>query len=168
MSKMDLGGRVPNGKDEWLMPPYITDILGPFDLDPCSPVNRPWDTATAHLNINDDGLSADWPEEMFVWCNPPYGRETYKWLDRLASHPAGGIALVFARTETMGFFGEVWSNADSLLFLKGRLSFYHVDGTKGGTAGAPSVLIAYGDEAHHRLMTCNLSGALVTDWRLKN
>ena len=30
---------------EWLTPPYVLDALGEFDLDPCSPVVRPWDTA---------------------------------------------------------------------------------------------------------------------------
>ena len=34
--------------DEWLTPPYIIEALGRFDLDPCSPINRPWDTATIH------------------------------------------------------------------------------------------------------------------------
>jgi hypothetical protein len=38
-----------------------------------------------------------------------------------------------------------------LFFITGRLSFYHVGGEKGGTAGAPSVLIAYGDLADQRL-----------------
>jgi hypothetical protein len=45
----------------------------------------------------------------------------------------------------------VWPHATSLFFIKGRLSFYHVGGEKGGTAGAPSVLIAYGDLADKRL-----------------
>lgn len=71
--------RTKNGKDEWLTPPYIIDSLGVFDLDPCSPINRPWDT-----------------------------------------------------------------KADAILFLKGRLNFYNVDGTKGNSnAGAPSCLVAY-------------------------
>ena len=34
--------------DEWLTPPEIIRALGPFDLDPCAPVNRPWDTANDH------------------------------------------------------------------------------------------------------------------------
>ena len=41
--KGGMGGheRVSDGKDEWLTPKEITDSLGPFDLDPCSPVKRP-------------------------------------------------------------------------------------------------------------------------------
>jgi hypothetical protein len=38
-----------------------------------------------------------------------------------------------------------------LFFIAGRLSFCHVNGDPGGTAGAPSVLIAYGELADQRL-----------------
>lgn len=41
--------------------------------------------------------------------------------------------------------------ATAILFIKGRLRFYHVSGKQGGTAGAPSVLIAYGSDAAKRL-----------------
>lgn len=130
------------GKDEWLTPPEIINNLGTFDLDPCSPVNRPWDTAAKHFTILEDGLSNDW--EGRVWLNPPYGREAAKWLDKLSQH-GNGIALIFARTETEMFFNHVWNKADALLFFKGRLHFHHVDGERAkANAGAPSVLIAYG------------------------
>ena len=35
--------------DEWYTPKWLIDTLGPFDLDPCSPEARPYDTATVHL-----------------------------------------------------------------------------------------------------------------------
>lgn len=41
--------------DEWLTPRFILDALGEFDLDPCSPINRPWDPAKKHYNINPNG-----------------------------------------------------------------------------------------------------------------
>lgn len=131
-------------KDEWLTPVEIVKDLGEFDLDPCSPINRPWDTAKRHYNVLDDGLNLDW--EGRVWMNPPYGREAVKWLDKLATH-GNGIALIFARTETEMFFSQVWDRADALLFFRGRLYFHHVNGERArANAGAPSVLIAYGDE----------------------
>ena len=58
-------------KDEWLTPPDLLEKLGTFDLDPCSPIVRPWDTAKHHYTIHDDGLSQTWFGR--VWCNPPYG-----------------------------------------------------------------------------------------------
>lgn len=130
-------------KDEWLTPPEIIKDLGEFDLDPCAPLEekRPWDTATKHYTINDDGLNQDWIGR--VWCNPPYGNKTFEWLSKLAEH-SNGIALIFARTETKGFHSQIWERANAIFFFKGRLSFYHVTGIKGNAANAPSCLVAYG------------------------
>lgn len=145
-------------KDEWLTPPYIFEALGPFFTDPCAPVDPPWRIGQfVNYNYLNDGLSRLWLG--FVWCNPPYGRETGKWLEKMKEHN-NGIALVFARTDTRMFHDYVFT-ADAILFLKGRLSFYTVDGKKGGTAGAPSCLVAYGSEAVERLRYSELAGKLV-------
>jgi phage N-6-adenine-methyltransferase len=127
--------------DEWLTPPWIIKDLGPFDLDPCSPINRPWDTAAKHYTIADDGYSKPW--EGRVWLNPPYS-EAARWMNKLAHHGTG-TALIFARTETAAWHDYVWPHATALLFLRGRLNFHFVDGRRAdANAGAPSVLIAYG------------------------
>lgn len=101
--------------DEWLTPPEIIRALGGFDLDPCAPVNRPWDMASQHYTVMDNGLQKPWFGR--VWCNPPYGRETFKWIEKLASH-GSGIALIFARTETRGFHAQIWGKAHSVFFSK--------------------------------------------------
>lgn len=142
--------------DEWLTPPQIIKSLGNFDLDPCSPITRPWDTARSHYTSVDDGLNQAWTGR--VWCNPPYGREATKWLNKLAEH-RNGIALIFARTETEMFFNEVWNKADGLLFLKGRLFFHYVTGEAAkANAGAPSVLVAYGEENVQALIQSKIPG----------
>ncbi|GJN60462.1 DNA N-6-adenine-methyltransferase [Elizabethkingia anophelis] len=146
------------GKDEWLTPPEIIKALGSFDLDPCSPVNRPWPTANNHFTIEDDGLSQGWNGR--VWCNPPYGDVAKLWLNKCANH-GNAIALTFARTETKMFFDHVWNKADAVLFIKGRLKFYHVNGVKGDSAGAPSVLIAYGKENVRILENCGIHGKFI-------
>ena len=129
--------------DEWLTPPEIIKSLGGFSLDPCSPIKRPWETAENHYTIEDDGLNKEWLGR--VWCNPPYGKETFVWLDKLAAH-GDGIALIFARTETKGFHSQIWEKADAVMFFKGRLRFHYVDGSRGDSANAPSCLVAYGSE----------------------
>lgn len=147
-------------KDEWLTPPAIIEALGPFDLDPCSPIDRPWPTAAQHFTLLDDGLKQPWHGR--VWLNPPYGRETGRWLERLAEHPGGGIALIFARTETEMFFDQVWRKATALLFVRGRLHFHHVDGTRAkANAGAPSVLVAYGAGESAALAASGIEGKFV-------
>lgn len=152
-------GYTSTGTDVWLTPPYIIEALGEFDLDPCSPINRPWDTAKKHYDVRDDGLLQQWHGR--VWCNPPYGKHTKIWLDRCALHQ-NSIALIFARTETRMFFDYVWEKADALLFLKGRLKFHHADGSQASVnAGAPSVLIAYGKENAEALRRSKLNGAFI-------
>jgi hypothetical protein len=125
-----------------LTPPEIIESLGGFDLDPCAPIVRPWDTARKHFTIQDDGLSQPWAGR--VWLNPPYGRATGEWLARLAAH-GDGVALIFARTETEMFFENVWHKADGVFFFDKRLVFYHVTGEPAdNNGGAPSCLVAYG------------------------
>lgn len=162
MSK-GIGGhqRAYEGKsNEWLTPPEVLKALGPFDLDPCAPVVRPWDTATTHYTISEDGLSQPWYGR--VWMNPPYGPHTAKWLARLREH-GNGIALIFARTETAMFVSEVWPYASGLLFLAGRLHFHRVDGVRAEyNAGGPSVLVAYGSECSQVLRECSLKGGFVS------
>lgn len=145
--------------DEWLTPPEIINALGVFDLDPCAPIVKPWPIARQHFDKTQNGLIKNWFGR--VWLNPPYGSETGKWLRKLVNH-GNGIALIFARTETKMFFDHVWSKADALLFIKGRLYFYDVDGIKAkANSGAPSVLIAYGKENVQMLEQSNIEGMLV-------
>lgn len=142
--------------DEWLTPPEIIKALGSFDLDPCSPINRPWQTATKHYTVNDNGLLLPW--EGRVWMNPPYGNKLSAWLNKLALH-GDGIALTFARTDTKAFHDYVFDFASSIFFFKKRLTFYDVNGNKGKyTGGAPSCLISYGKENLEAIGDANLSG----------
>lgn len=147
-----------NNHDEWLTPPEIIRALGGFDLDPCAPVNRPWDMASQHYTVMDNGLQKPWFGR--VWCNPPYGRETFKWMEKLASH-GSGIALIFARTETRGFHAQIWGKAHSVFFFKGRLSFYRGDGGRGNTANAPSCLVSYSPYDTKKIECSGLLGKLV-------
>jgi len=147
-------------KEEYLTPPEIIESLGRFDLDPCSPEEdiRPWDTAKKHFSKSQDGLTQNWVGR--VWCNPPYGRDTFVWLEKLTEH-GNGMALIFARTETIGFHKHIWNKADAVFFFKGRIKFYHVDGTQAGAANAPSCLVAYGKNNVEALQASGLKGRLV-------
>lgn len=144
----------------WLTPRYILDALGAFDLDPCG--HPGWETAKRSICLPEDGLAADWSGR--VWLNPPYGRQTWAWLDRLEQH-GRGTALIFARTETRGFFEQVWSKASAVLFLSGRLTFVRSDGKPAhANSGAPSALVAYGCEDTQLLRVSGLPGAFVQNW----
>lgn len=151
--------RTPKTSDDWITPKWLIDLLGPFDLDPCASMNQPW--WCAYYNWTDDGLDPDRPWYGCVWLNPPYGRETGLWLQRLAEH-GSGIALIFARTDTAMFFDHVWPKATGLLFLKGRLTFCRPNGTPAKhNSGGPSLLVAYGLEADGRIQANNDLGKYV-------
>lgn len=75
--------------------------------------------------------------------NPPYSKNK-AFCKRFSEH-GNGIALVFARTETQ-WFQYLWK-ADAMFFFEGRLHFVDSKGNKAkGNAGAPSVLVAFGEE----------------------
>lgn len=151
-------GNSTTGKHEWLTPPELITALGTFDLDPCSPINRPWATAANHFTIENDGLSQPWFGRVF--CNPPYDtRLIVQFLQKCVEHQ-NCIALTFARTDTKLFQELIFPKAHSILFIKGRLSFYHVTGERGGTAGAPSCLIAFDEQNTARLRQCGIEGKL--------
>ena len=142
--------------NDWLTPKYIIEAIGPFDLDPCAaPDPRPWDTARNHITLPHDGLAAKW--EGRVFCNPPYGPDTAKWMQRMGEHNSG-IALIFARVETRAWQEWVWPFTEGVLFLDGRLSFCKPDGTTGATASA---LVAFSPADAECLRLCNLPGVLV-------
>lgn len=157
--------------NEWLTPPYIVQALGPFDLDPCAPRRnaRPWATAAFHFSgprdMFDDpadqerqcGLQAPWHGR--VWLNPPYGDNTFAWMQKMALHRRG-VALIFARTDTQGFHDEVFKKAHALFFFEGRLSFYRIDGTQGDGSGAPSCLVSYDSEETNIIIAASDTGKI--------
>lgn len=151
--------RCENTKVEWLTPPDLVEKLGKFDLDPCSPINAPFIHAKHNFTTLDDGLSKDWFGRVYL--NPPYGRGMEQWLEKLKFH-GNGIALIFARTETKCFFEHIWNDADAVLFVKGRIKFYHITGIQAGTPGAPSVFIAYGKENAIALRDSKIEGRFLS------
>lgn len=146
--------------DEWFTPPEIISELGPFDLDVCSSLSRPWDTAKRHYTKEDDGLKLPWQGR--VWCNPPYGQQTGKWLKKMHESGVDGIAMIFARTETKMFFEYVWNKANAILFVEGRIHFYNIKGERAmGNSGGPSCLVSYGRYCSELLSYCSIKGKYI-------
>lgn len=146
---------------EWYTPPYIFKVLGlKFDLDPCQPPGGiSWIPATRHLTVEDDGLYAKWDGR--VWLNPPYGKKTTEWLERMSIH-RNGVALVFSRTDCSWFHRYI-ATADAILFLRGRVKF--VDGSGCDSKAGPgcgSVMAAWGDDNVQAIAGMKSLGTLMT------
>lgn len=128
---------------EWYTPKWVFDELGiGFDLDPCSPHDfESFVPARRKLTVFDDGLSSPWSGR--VWLNPPYGRSTGQWMQRMCAH-RNGIALVFSRTDA-SWFQQALLTADAVLFMQGRMAFVpgHENAHKKSGAGAGSALFAW-------------------------
>ena len=114
--------------DEWYTPRWIIEALGPFDLDPCSPQVRPFDTAALHYTKEDDGLQQDWDHSR-VWLNPPYSRVLLRqFVEKMARHD-NGIALLVNRTDNVLFQEVIFPTADSMLFMRKRVKFLTPEGS---------------------------------------
>jgi hypothetical protein len=151
--------------ESWLTPPAIIEALGgweSFDLDPCGypGQHEHMPTARAYYTEADNGLLLPWHGR--VWLNPPYTRHLVgRFLGRMAAH-GHGTALIFARTENDAFQRFVWRYATGILFIAGRLTFHRPDGSLGNfNGGAPSVLVAYGEDDMDILAAAPINGAFV-------
>jgi DNA N-6-adenine-methyltransferase (Dam) len=154
--------------NEWYTPRWLFDRLSlEFDLDPCAPAlpHADWIPAARRICLPDDGLRASWRgpagQALRVWVNPPYGRSTGTWMRRLAQH-GYGVALVYARSDTR-WWQETVPAATLFCLLAGRVRFIDQNGNPGSsTSGAPSALVAFGEDCARAVADANL-GMVVRD-----
>lgn len=146
--------------DEWYTPKEFIEKLGPFDIDPCAPMNPPYDIAPISYNKEQDGLAHDWNPDDIVWLNPPYSSKLlYAFVEKLAEH-GNGIALLINRTDNRLFRDIIFPRAKSMVFLDKRIKFMRSDGSSGYPYFG-SVLVAFGEIADIRLKNCDIAGKYV-------
>ena len=153
-----------NASVEWYTPAWLFEALSlAFDLDPCHPWPRlPWVPAWRVYSLPQDGLALPWVGR--VWLNPPYGKETARWLAKMHLH-RHGIALVNARTDC-DWFHRYAAKADAICFLRGRVNFVDRFGRPGGKPkpgkkkaagpGCGQILIAWGEDCVRALEASGL------------
>lgn len=93
-----------------------------------------------------DALKQSWDfGGRAVFCNPPYCRETGKWVKKAYEESSGGFPIVLlipARTDTSYFHDYILGKAE-IRFLRGRLKFEDDDGSSVGHAPFPSMVVVY-------------------------
>lgn len=130
-------------RHDWETPQEFFDALNRefhFTLDPCA---MP-DTAKCkkYYTPEQNGLLKSWSGET-VFCNPPYGRELSKWIEKcsIESKHAKVVMLIPARTDTIAFHRFIY-NKTEIRFVKGRLKF-KVNGKEESTAPFPSMVVIF-------------------------
>ncbi len=107
--------------DLWETPQYFFDSLDAefrFNLDVCA---LPENTKCAnYYTPEQDGLLQPW--RGVCWCNPPYGRQIGKWVEKAAKSDATVVMLLPARTDTEWFHQYIYGKAE-IRFIPGRLKF---------------------------------------------
>ena len=92
---MDTSLMFSSETDKWATPQDFFNELDRefgFNLDVCAlPGNA---KTTRYYTPEQDGLTQPW--EGVVWCNPPYGRQICKWVERAANPaPFPSMVVVF-------------------------------------------------------------------------
>ena len=107
--------------DLWETPQWFFDRLNEefhFETDVCAlPENA---KCEKFYTPEQDGLKQDWTG--VCWCNPPYGRQIGKWVEKAAKSNATVVMLVPARTDTKWFHDWALPFAE-IRFVRGRLKF---------------------------------------------
>ena len=83
-----------------------------------------------------DGLKQEWTG--VCWCNPPYGRQIGKWVEKVVKSFATVVMLLPARTDTKWFHDWVLPYG-KIEFLRGRLKFGGCD----NPAPFPSMIVIF-------------------------
>jgi hypothetical protein len=96
-----------------------------------------------------------------VWLNPPYGKETPFWIDRMIDHN-NGIALVFSRTDA-SWFQKAMKTATATLLVGGRIEFVpgNENKHKKSRSGAGSAFFAFGEDCANALEKISDRGVLI-------
>lgn len=112
-------------RDDWGTPQWLFDRMHAefaFTVDAAAHSGN--HKLPRYWSKSDDGLAQDWASER-VWCNPPYGSETRRWVLKASQcRDEGGLAvlLIPVRTDS-GWWCDLALTASEIRFIRGRVHF---------------------------------------------
>lgn len=114
------------------------NVMGDIDLDPasCAAANGRVQ-AGQFYSKQDDGLREDWHGR--VWLNPPYGRKTGDFIEKLMQEYRAGrvdeaVVLVNAHSAETNWFEPLWNGL--ICFTDHRIDFHTQEDKGGSTHGS--------------------------------
>lgn len=123
--------------DLWATPQELFDkydAIYHFETDVCAlPKNA---KCKRFFTPEMDGLKQEWTG--VCWCNPPYGRQIGKWVEKAVKSFATVVMLLPARTDTK-WFHDWCLPYGKIEFLRGRLKFGGCD----NSAPFPSMIVVF-------------------------
>ena len=153
--------------DLWETPQGFFDMLDAefgFTLDAAADAQN--HKCTCYYTREQDGLKQPWSGT--VWCNPPYGRQIGKWVQKASYENAVNnntiVMLLPARTDTRWFHTYIYKQPNvETRFVRGRLKF----GGSKNSAPFPSMVVIFKPKDAESASTsmrasCNAAG---TRWR---
>ncbi len=126
-----------------LVEPVRIAFNGVIDLDPATESSNPTG-AVQFFTEAQDGLKSPWPP-VRIFLNPPYS-PIQPWIYRALEAEANGAriyALVPVRTDAP-YHHRLMAAATDVLFLKGRVRFIRLDGSKSGSPAFASMIVGLG------------------------
>lgn len=140
---MNKGVMFSSKTDLWATPQEFFDKLNEefqFTLDVAAiPENA---KCKNFYTPDNDGLNQRWFGT--VWCNPPYGRQIARWVEKAYKSFLEGATVVMllpSRTDTLWFHKYILGKAE-IRFVKGRLKF----GGGQNSAPFPSMVVIFKHE----------------------
>lgn len=113
-----------------------------FTLDPCADENN--HKCELYFTKEQNGLAQSWGGYN-VFCNPPYGKDICKWVEKAYNEAQKDntlvVMLIPARTDTQYFHNFIYHKAE-IRFIKGRLKF----GNSKNSAPFPSMVVIFKKE----------------------
>jgi hypothetical protein len=138
--------------DKLRTPKYITDALGPFDLDPCAGEFTEIGKVNWWDGRGENGLEEEW--NGFVWCNPPFSQKEI-WAEKMIQHDNG--ILILPERGSAPWFSKIAERSDCYFVMGKKINFE--GGSSSNNVG--SVLFPFGYEAIRRIRRSNLPGHFV-------
>ena len=133
-------GLFTSATDEWATPQGLFNQLDEtfhFEIDVCASAENA--KCERYFTKEQDGLQQDWGGAV-IWCNPPYGREIGKWVEKCAKRIGVSVMLLPARTDTRWWQEYIVDNPTAdVRFIKGRLKF----GDGKNSAPFPSAIVIF-------------------------